>query len=144
MSVWDWYVRRGRLSRGAFWLQYVLPGILLPILAAWVDRALGLPATTLVTETGVAVDDPEGPLRSAVAYLLAVPMISAFVARLHDNGYSAWRLLFAFIPVVGALVLIALACFFTGDRVPNRYGPPPAPWRRPRLPAALRRPRVPA
>ncbi|MDT0275080.1 DUF805 domain-containing protein [Blastococcus goldschmidtiae] len=144
MSVWDWYVRRGRLSRGAWWLQYLLPGVLLPILAGGADRALGLPVTTLVTETGVAVDDPTGPLQSTVAGLLAVPMISAFVARLHDEGYSAWRLLLALVPVVGALVLVVLVCFFSGDRLPNRYGPPPASWRPPRIPAVLRRRRVPA
>lgn len=146
MSFWDWYVRRGRLSRGAWWLQYLLPGVLLPILAGWADRALGLPITTRVTEGGVALEDPTGPLQSLVLTLLTIPMVSAFVARLHDEGYSAWRLLLLLVPVLGAVVLIVLVCFFSGDRVPNDYGPPPpAALRRPRLPAGLRRRRgVPA
>jgi len=142
MGFWNWYVRRGRLSRGAWWLLYVAPGVMLPILAGWADRALSLPVSTRVSESGVVLGDPTGPLQSSILSLLTLPMVTGFFARLHDEGYSAWRLLLALVPVLGLVVLIVLVCFFRGDRLPNDYGPPPAALRRPRWPAALSR-RVP-
>lgn len=59
-------------------------------------------------------------------YALAVliPGIAVTVRRLHDTGRSAWMLLIALIPLVGAIVLIVFLC---QDSAPgnNEYGPNP-------------------
>jgi uncharacterized membrane protein YhaH (DUF805 family) len=133
MDVWKWYVRQGRLSRQEWWLLYLLPSILLTILARWADHALGLSMTSTVTENGTVIGEPTGPLDELVGGLLFIPMISATVARLHDQGDSAWRLLLLLIPILGWLLLFVLVCFLSGGRLPNRYGPSPAPMRWPRL-----------
>jgi uncharacterized membrane protein YhaH (DUF805 family) len=133
VTVWEWYVRRGRVSRQEWWLQYFLPIILVAVLARWADNALGLPMTFTVNESGAVTGLPTGPLEEFVDVFLLVPMISAFVARLHDQGDSAWRLLLVLIPIVGLLLLIVLVFFISGGRLPNRYGPAPAPMRWPRL-----------
>ena len=140
MDVWQWYVRRGRISRANYVLQYFLPGVLASIAAEWTDRARDLPQVAMVAENGMFLLEPAGLLRQLVFIVLFVPGVTAVVGRLHDCDKSAWWLLLGLIPFhIGTLLLLAVSLFFPGDRLPNRYGPPPAPVRRPRLPAALRR-----
>jgi uncharacterized membrane protein YhaH (DUF805 family) len=129
MDVWKWYVRQGRVSRQEWWLQYFLPGLLVALLARWADQALGLPVTSTVTGSGTVTGFPAGPLERLVDGLLLVPTVSALVARLHDQGDSAWRLLLVLVPVAGLILLIVLVFFMRGGRLPNRYGPAPAPMR---------------
>jgi len=58
-----------------------------------------------------------------VIYVLAVliPGIAVGIRRLHDTGRSGWWILIAFIPLVGAIVLIV---FFATDSThgTNQYG----------------------
>jgi uncharacterized membrane protein YhaH (DUF805 family) len=124
MDVGQWYVRRGRISRMTFVFQYLLPLVLASYLAAQADSALGLSSGRLLFWVNAAT---------------TVPFIAAAVTRLHDFRGSAWRLLFLLIPFLGVLFLAVALIFCRGDEVSNRYGPPPAPSRRPWLPAALRR-----
>lgn len=144
MTVWDWYVRRGRLSRGAFLLQYVLPGVLAPLVAGWVDTTLDLPRAAFVVDNGWFILAPAGLLQQTVLVLLLVPSIAGTVARLHDCNRSAWWLLLAVIPLVGTLLITVAVLFFRGDRSHNDYGPAPESRWRDRWAAVLRRPRVPA
>ena len=127
MSVSEWYVRRGRVSRQEWWLQYVLPILLVVVLARWADGVLGL------TEIEAFVGDSTGPLDQLVDVLVLVPTVSASVGRLHDQGDSAWRLLLLLVPIVGAVLLIVFVFLIRGGRLPNRYGPAPAPMGWPRL-----------
>lgn len=59
-------------------------------------------------------------------YTLAIliPSIAVGVRRLHDTNRSGWWFLLAFIPVIGAIVLIV---FLAQDSQPgeNQYGPNP-------------------
>lgn len=57
-------------------------------------------------------------------YSLAVliPGIAVGVRRLHDIDKSGWFLLLAFIPIIGAIILIIWAAT-DGTRGPNKYGP---------------------
>jgi uncharacterized membrane protein YhaH (DUF805 family) len=55
---------------------------------------------------------------------LFVPSLALVVRRLHDQGRSGLVLLVAFVPILGALVLLALMCV-EGTPGPNRYGPDP-------------------
>ena len=144
MTVWDWYVRRGRISRGSFWLQYALPSALAPFAAGWVDRALDLPRAAMVVDTGWFIPAPAGLLEQTVLVLLLMPSMTASVARLHDCNKSAWWLLLLGIPLVGALLILVALLFFRGDRTANDYGPAPASTWRDRWAAVVRRPRVPA
>jgi uncharacterized membrane protein YhaH (DUF805 family) len=55
---------------------------------------------------------------------LMVPALAVIVRRLHDTGRSGWWYLVAFIPFIGAIVvLIALAT--DGQPGDNQYGPSP-------------------
>jgi uncharacterized membrane protein YhaH (DUF805 family) len=144
MTVWDWYVRRGRISRSTYVLQYLLPIVLAPLAAGWVDRAMGLPQVAMVAESGWFILQPAGLLEQTVFVLLLVPAITGSVARLHDRSNSAWFLLLLLIPVVGALLLVVACVSGRGDLSHNDYGPVPAPMRRPRvIPGSLGR-RIPA
>jgi uncharacterized membrane protein YhaH (DUF805 family) len=53
-----------------------------------------------------------------------VPNLAVAVRRLHDTNHSAWWLLIAVIPVIGAIVLLI---FMVLDSQPgdNKYGPNP-------------------
>ena len=55
---------------------------------------------------------------------LLIPSLAAGVRRLHDTDRSGWWLLIAFIPLVGAIVLLV---FFVleGNKGDNRFGPDP-------------------
>lgn len=55
--------------------------------------------------------------------LLAIPTISVAVRRLRDIGLSGWLYLVTFIPYVGGLFLLVVACIPSQPH-PNAYGPP--------------------
>ncbi|MFL5297531.1 MAG: DUF805 domain-containing protein [Phenylobacterium sp.] len=59
-----------------------------------------------------------------IALALFVPSIAVGVRRLHDTERSGWWLLIAFIPIIGALVLLVFF-LLEGTRGPNKYGPDP-------------------
>ena len=151
MDVWQWSVRRGRVPRRVWWLQYVLPFLLAPSVAADIDEGLGLPLVGLKDESGTMVFGPWGPLELMVFLFFTVSGFFASLARMHDSGHSAWWLVLLLppfvlplalvLPALSPLALLAMLGIFRGDPGTNRYGPAPAPWRRPRLPTAFRRPR---
>lgn len=55
---------------------------------------------------------------------LFIPGLSASIRRLHDTGRSGWWLLIAFIPLIGAILLIVWSAS-SGNPGPNQYGAPP-------------------
>jgi len=55
---------------------------------------------------------------------LMIPGLAVTVRRLHDLDKSAWNLLWALIPVGGAIALLVWYCT-EGTRGPNRFGPDP-------------------
>ena len=61
-----------------------------------------------------------------VLFILAffIPSIDVLVRRLHDTGKSGWFYFIAFIPIVGAIILLV---FLGKDSQPgtNQYGPNP-------------------
>ena len=60
-----------------------------------------------------------------ILYVLAllIPGIAAGIRRLHDTGKSGWFVFFAFIPIVGFIILIVFLAQ-AGNPGPNDYGPP--------------------
>ncbi|WP_328914027.1 MULTISPECIES: DUF805 domain-containing protein [unclassified Streptomyces] len=53
-----------------------------------------------------------------------VPTFAVTVRRLHDTSRSAWFALLGFIPMIGGIIILILACI-KGDRGQNKYGPDP-------------------
>jgi uncharacterized membrane protein YhaH (DUF805 family) len=124
VSFSEWFVRRGRIDRPTWWLQYTLPLLALSTLAGIAESALGYvppPASegwSIYTYTG-------GPLSIAVCLAFLVPSISSVVARLHDRNHSAWWLLWLLVPLVGPVLLFVQNGFLVGQGGANWYGPPP-------------------
>jgi uncharacterized membrane protein YhaH (DUF805 family) len=127
VNIAQWYVSRGRITRRAFWLHYVLPLVVLGIIASVIDLAMGFAELeTTTTASSASAWYSMGPVAIAVTVLTLVPSISSTVTRLHDQDKSAVWLLFLIIPLIGWLVLLLMAGFVPGTPGPNKYGPPPA------------------
>ena len=120
MGFSQWYLRRGRIDRRTWWLQYSVPVTGLALLALFADLAMG----NVDLDEVAAGGSPYGPLVLAVVLLTAPASISASACRLHDRGMAAWWLLLGLVPYVGGLALLVLNGFLRGDAGPNRYGPP--------------------
>jgi uncharacterized membrane protein YhaH (DUF805 family) len=65
-----------------------------------------------------------GILGGIASLALFIPSLAYGVRRLHDTNRSGWNLLFALIPLVGAIILLV---FFVQDSQPgdNRFGANP-------------------
>jgi len=120
VSFWQWYVRRGRIDRRTWWLQYTVPLAVLSGLGLLADVALGNSDLTAI----VTGNEAFGPIFELVTLLAAPASISASATRLHDRGMSTWWLPLAIVPVLGPLAFLVLNGFLPGDAGPNRYGPP--------------------
>lgn len=97
----------GRARRSEYWyfcLFNILIGIVFGILAVFAD------VFTIISYI--------------VSLGLFLPGLAVCIRRLHDIGKSGWNLLFALIPLVGAILLIVWYCKDSepGDNV---YGPNP-------------------
>lgn len=121
MGFSQWYLRRGRIDRRTWWLQYALPVALLSVLALLADVALGNS-----TIEGITTGEGYGAVVTTVGLLTLVPSVSGGATRLHDRGLPAWLLLIGLVPLLGQVALLVLTGFLRGDSGPNRYGPPPS------------------
>lgn len=116
----NWYLKvlkqyfdfSGRARRKEYWM-YTLFNLLALIAASIVDSVLGLTG-----EAGI------GPIYGLYAIAVLIPGLAVSVRRLHDIDRSGWWLLIAFIPLIGAIVLIVWACS-EGTRGDNRFGADP-------------------
>ncbi len=117
----NWYVQAlkkyadfsGRARRKEYWF-FVLFNIIVSILLAIVDVMLGLHAAT----TGIGI------LSGLYSLAVIIPSIAVSVRRLHDINRTGWWVLIAFVPFIGALVLLVMA-LIAGTRGANDYGPDP-------------------
>ena len=92
---------RGRSGRSEYWwfLLFVM--------------VVNLVVSTLDTTNGLIV---------ILVYLgLLIPMLSVQVRRLHDINRSGWWILIAFVPIVGAILLLVWHCS-KGTQGDNRFG----------------------
>ena len=125
-AISQWYLRRGRIDRRTWWLQYTLPLAGLAVLGLFADLAMGNTDLDEIAAGG----SPYGPIVLAVALLTAPASISASASRLHDRGMPAWWLLLGLVPYLGG------AGAAGAQRLPAR--------RRPARTATARRPAPPA
>jgi uncharacterized membrane protein YhaH (DUF805 family) len=100
----------GRARRSEYW-WFVLFNIIVSVLALAVDSALG-------TEPGRT-----GLVGSIVALALLLPGLAVTARRLHDTGRTAWWMLIALVPVVGAIVLLVFTV--QDSQGPNAWGDSP-------------------
>ena len=121
MGFLQWYLRRGRIDRRTWWLQYSLPLAGLTLLALLADVSMGNTDLADLAAGG----SPYGPIVVAVMLLTAPASLSASATRLHDRGMPAWWLLLGLVPYLGKLAMLVLNGFLRGDAGPNRYGPAP-------------------
>lgn len=104
----------GRARRMEYWMFFAL-NIGVSVVANILDGVLGM--------TGM-VAGVYGPLTLLAFLALIVPGIAVGVRRLHDQDKSGWWLLLAFVPIIGALVLLVFM-FLEGTKGDNQYGPDP-------------------
>ena len=103
----------GRARRKEYWM-YVLFNVIFAVAAMILDNVLGL----AIKDVGY------GPLYILYALATLIPGIAVSARRLHDIGKSGWYLLLAFIPCVGAIILLIFDVT-AGDIGDNQYGPDP-------------------
>ena len=58
------------------------------------------------------------------ALALFLPGLAVSIRRLHDRDKSGWWVLLAFIPLIGAIILL-IWFIMRGTQGPNRFGPDP-------------------
>ncbi|MCA9072634.1 MAG: DUF805 domain-containing protein [Planctomycetaceae bacterium] len=116
----SWYLKvlqeyatfSGRARRKEYWM-FALFNILISVGLSLIDGALGTQ-----TETG------QGIISGIYSLGVLIPGIAVGVRRLHDTNRSGLWLLIAFVPCIGAILL--LVYFATdGDSGSNQYGPDP-------------------
>jgi uncharacterized membrane protein YhaH (DUF805 family) len=102
----------GRSRRKEYWFFFLF-NLIISIVLGVVDEVFGL---------GIG----EGFGLLGLLYMLAVllPGIGVSIRRLHDTGRSGWWLLLAFVPIIGAIVLLVFM-LLDSQPEPNEYGPNP-------------------
>lgn len=103
----------GRARRKEYW-YFVLVNIIIAFILGIVDNALG----NVSQRTGT------GLLGSIYALAIFLPGIGVAVRRLHDTGRTGWWILIAFVPFIGALVLLVFMVL-EGQSGGNEYGTDP-------------------
>ena len=117
----NWYLQalkqyavfKGRARRKEYWF-FALFNLIVSIVLTVVDYMTG----SLDPELGV------GLLSGIYSLAILIPSLAVTVRRLHDTDRTGWWVLIAFIPFIGAIVLLV---FMLLDSKPgdNRYGPNP-------------------
>jgi uncharacterized membrane protein YhaH (DUF805 family) len=103
----------GRARRSEYWF-FALFNVIISIVLVVIDGLTGL-----LSPTGGL-----GLLSGIYSLAVLIPSLAVGVRRLHDTGKSAWWLLIALVPLVGAIVLIVFMCLDSNPGQ-NQYGPNP-------------------
>jgi uncharacterized membrane protein YhaH (DUF805 family) len=108
---------QGRSSRSEYWLFYLFTLLVAIGLAIGNAVVLGVTGSQALN------------VMFAIAFVLfylavLIPSLAVSFRRLHDTGRSAWWLLIAFLPFIGALVLLYFFVLASSPG-PNRFGPQP-------------------
>src|SRR5882672_10497922 len=114
---------QGRVNRAKFWLVHVVMWVVILVVFA------------AIFGSAAVASDPQAALQSVgligglillVVYVLAIWIGLAVAAkRWHDRNKSAWWILIALVPLVGALWYLIECGFLRGTPGPNTYGADP-------------------
>lgn len=110
----------GRARRSEFW-YYVLANLIIGIIIGIIENMLGLGN---YSSSGNSFYYQGGIISNLYSLAVLIPGLAVGVRRLHDTGRSGWNLLFALIPLAGAIILIV---FFAteGESGSNKFGKDP-------------------
>ncbi|MCD7035381.1 DUF805 domain-containing protein [Metabacillus sp. GX 13764] len=103
----NYAVFNGRARRKEFWMFTLVNAIFMIVL-----RILTMVAAVFFW------------INALYALFILIPSIAVQVRRLHDVGKSGWWILLAFIPIVGAIVLIVFDCMESKESH-NEHGTDP-------------------
>lgn len=117
----EWYLKvlknyvgfSGRARRKEYWM-FTLFNIIAAVIAMVLDNVLGL------TFEGIGY----GPIYALYGLAVFLPGLAVSIRRLHDTDRSGWWLLLAFIPLIGAIILIVWMAT-DGTAGDNRFGSNP-------------------
>lgn len=100
----------GRSTPRQFWLfMLMLLGAL--VVGAFLDVAAGNPQANVFT--------------TLIGLAHVIPVWAVTARRLHDTGRSGWWSLISLVPIIGAVVVLALCCG-SSQPGPNQFGQPVA------------------
>lgn len=108
----------GRASRSEFWWFYLFTVIVAFILSS-IETFFAFTAGA-----GSPVSIFAYSLECLFAIAIFLPQLGLSVRRLHDIGKSGWNLLWALLPIAGAIILLVYYCR-DSQWDENRYGPIP-------------------
>ena len=109
----NWGEFSGRAHRKEYWM-FILWHMIVYVCLFVIDSMFGF----VSAEVGIGV-------LSGVYWLyIIIPGIALGVRRLHDTGRSGLWLLIAFVPLIGAIVILVFA-LQDSDPDENQYGPNP-------------------
>jgi uncharacterized membrane protein YhaH (DUF805 family) len=108
----NYVVFNGRATRSAFWYFYLFTA-LVGVAISVVERAIG--SSDVLSGFGII------SLIWSLAIIL--PTLGLMIRRLHDANHTGWWILIAFLPFIGAIVLIIFWAT-AGTQGDNKYGPP--------------------
>jgi uncharacterized membrane protein YhaH (DUF805 family) len=110
----------GRARRKEYWM-FALFNFIFVILAMIIDNILG---TTFKFGGEIPVAMPYGYVYILYVLAVLIPCLAVLVRRLHDVGKSGWMILIGFIPIIGGIWLLVLACTDSNPGE-NKYGSNP-------------------
>lgn len=107
---------QGRSGRKEYWM-FLLFQIMVSIAVNLVSYIGASMESSLVVGLAAIVSGVFG-------LAMFIPGLAVSVRRMHDIDKSGWQLLWAFVPLVGAIILIIFMAK-QGTTGPNRFGPAP-------------------
>lgn len=117
---WQWFLfsLKGRVSRRQYWLNFLLPvlvvslllGVLSGVLYGWDENGPSGPIDWLATLWGIAI---------------LWPGIATQVKRWHDRNKSGWWYLINLVPLIGGIWAFVETGCLAGTEGENRYGTDP-------------------
>ena len=115
----------GRARRSEYWFfslfQYIISAILISVSSSSRSYYYDSYTGRYYSRGGVSAFDV---ILSIWALICLIPSLAVSVRRLHDIGKSGCYIFIAFIPLVGAFILLYFLCI-DSEAVPNEYGPSP-------------------
>lgn len=111
----------GRSRRREYW-SFVLLNVLIGMFVG-LTFLVGYYADMSQTEMDIYLM-PIVYLAGLYSLIALVPGVAVTIRRLHDTDRPGWTILWALVPLIGALLLLAYY-IEEGDDGPNRFGPDP-------------------
>ncbi len=113
---------KGRARRKEFWGFTLFQTLLALPLNVWSQLAVS--REDLIANPFAIYTTVPGILILLIGLAVFLPALSLQVRRMHDTNRSAWWLLIAFIPILGAIALLVFMCL-DGTPNTNNYGDDP-------------------